>query len=28
VLFRSLAADFEGAQTEVGALTAFLKPKQ
>ena len=23
-----LAADYEGAQTEVGALTAFLKPKQ
>jgi hypothetical protein len=26
--YTRLAADFEGPQTEVGALTAFLKPKQ
>jgi Domain of unknown function (DUF1932). len=26
--YTRLAADYEGPQTEVGALTAFLKPKQ
>ena len=26
--YTRLAADYEGAQAEVGALTAFLKPKQ